>query len=686
MRHVFVGLLSGGTLLLGPAPVVLGQVAPVLQPRATGAFDDRIAGDTVAAQMAPSLDLLTLDLAGLDLPMAAIGNGPPQPLDEISFDAEETLAAIAPAADAPAPLTRSLAPLPAPDTIGTLELAVLAIDPVLALASAETEQAPRVERVVRALPEPTDVPALTAQPLTVDLAAVEAALLPAEALPVRVLAALPEPKDLPGLSAQPLPLDLAVLLVVEPEPAAGETPPADSAPATVQLADTQLANSQGAAPVPPPGMTVIRRSDPPSAAQTVTAPTPAGPVDTLADAILTALRENPDIQIAKARMDDARYGISESRAQWLPKLDLSVSGGSEFNNPNEGDTGFEIRREGTVSLRQLIWDFGVALNDIRRARSLYDAAEWSAREQIEAISFEIATAYIGVLERDRLVQLTRENIAAHERILRMVETQKELGLSTGADVSRVEARLNNVKASLLDRESARDQAREAYRRLVTRLPGQVVEPPSTSGILPATADLAVEQIDDSSPPLMQVLSERASLERQRASQFGNFFPKFEVEVQGNWKDDVSGPTGRNRDARAMLTMRYNVFNGGADVAIRRRLDARIREATFGVDRIRREVEQDVRNDFSALNAAQQKVNTINEEVAAAERVVELYREQFKTSKRTAFDLLDSQQNLFNARALQVTNEYQQVISSYRVLQKLGLLFNHVTGSEALPSD
>jgi outer membrane protein TolC len=146
---------------------------------------------------------------------------------------------------------------------------------------------------------------------------------------------------------------------------------------------------------------------------------------------------------------------------------------------------------------------------------------------------------------------------------------------------------------------------------------------------------------------------------------------------------VQGDTNRNLDARALVQLRYNLFNGGADHAVSNRLKARIREQNFEVERVKREVEQDIRSDFSALRASREKVSRINAEVGSAAKVVDLYFEQFKTSRRSAFDLLESQQALFSARTTLVGNQYQSLLSGYRVLQKLGLLFTTIV--EAPPS-
>ncbi|CAN5124582.1 TolC family outer membrane protein [soil metagenome] len=445
-------------------------------------------------------------------------------------------------------------------------------------------------------------------------------------------------------------------------------------------------DAQGA-PVPPPPLPPLDSEAPapdaPPLASTPIEP-PPGVQESLRDAIVAALKGNPDIQIALARQDDAKYGVDEARSGYLPHLDMAVALGSEYNDPSVGNDTRLRRGEGVVTLSQNLWDFGTTINDIKRARASYRSAQWSTRERIEAIAFDITTAYMDVLERQKLVDLAIAQIAAHEKILKMVTIQNELGLTTVADVNRAKARLDNVRADVLDRKSALEQSRESYRRLTDHLPGVAIDLPSPATALPITADAAVAMIDDHSPRMAQAVEDRRSLDRQRASQTGTFFPRVGLQAQGNWKDDVQGATGLNRDARAMVTVTYSFFNGGADIAIRNRISARLREADYELDRRRREVEQDIRIDFNALQAARQKIGTIESEIQASERVVELYNQQFREGRRTVFDLLDSQQILFAARASQITNNTARMVSEFRVLQKLGGLFDLVSSGEPLP--
>jgi TolC family type I secretion outer membrane protein len=406
--------------------------------------------------------------------------------------------------------------------------------------------------------------------------------------------------------------------------------------------------------------------------------------ESLRDAIVAALKGNPEIQISLAQQDDAYYGIAEARAGLLPHLDVSAGYGREFAKAGTSPSTKENRLEGTVTLSQNVWDFGVTWNDIRRARASYRSAQWATREKIESIAYDITSSYVAVLQQQQLVALTLEEIDADKRVLRMIKVQKDLGLTTAADVSRAQAQIDGSQSQLLDRKSALQQARIAYRRLTGHLPGPATELAPAASMLPENVEQAVDEIDDHSPRMAQAVEDRRSLERQHASQTGSFFPHVSLLVQGNHKYDVLGKTGLADDGRAMVQVSYNLLNGGADRAVRNRISARLREADYELDRRRREVEQNIRTDFDALAAARQKITTIESEIASAQKVVGLYRQQFREGRRTVFEVLDSEKTLYNAKANQIVNHTAMNLAEYRVLQGLGGLFNLVSGDEPLP--
>lgn len=540
-------------------------------------------------------------------------------------------------------------------------------------------------------PAPPPPSALPALPAVIRLASAQP-LYPAPFAPA-ILTDIVPPIPLAEVAAPPAPIPtqgpmpdgsaLAASMTAETE-----LPPLDSAQPAVAAASPPrrmvLSKLDGPGPLPAPQP--LPAAEPDEADPAPAPPPPPGNegTESLTDAIIASLKGNPEIQISLAQQDDARYAVNEARAAYLPRIDVTGGWGREFarNVPQAATQRF--RSEATVSLNQNLWDFGVTINDIKRARASYRSAQWGTRERIEAISYDIANAYLGVLLQQNLVALAEGEIASVKKILRIVTVQKDLGLTTPADVERAQTRLDNVRSQLLDRQSALEQARNAYKRLTDHMPLRAAEVPAAGAALPESADVAVDLIDTRSPRLAQAVEDRRSLDKQYDSQADTALPRLGLTIASDYRQDVLGATGRAIDARAMVTFSYRLYNGGAATATKRRIAARLRQADYELDRRRREVEQDIRVDYASLGAAREKIATIEAEISSAQRVADLYKQQFRGGRRTVFDLLDAEQLLFAAKAKQIANQIALRAAEYRVLQKLGGLFDLVSGGQPLP--
>lgn len=468
-----------------------------------------------------------------------------------------------------------------------------------------------------------------------------------------------------------------------------EAPPADTSkpPETTIARPQSIVAHASETPHGRPGLGLMAPAPPPiaekPASRIAVRPIDPNEPETLSYAILSALEKNPEIQIAEAQRDEALFGVDESRAAMLPSVSLSAGQGRERRTTQDDSeqAGLNTRSEFTVSLRQNLFDFGAANDSLRSAASVAQSAEWSYRGQIDQVALRIAATFHQLAERQAIVALAEQNLAAHEVILRTVQTQREFGMVTGADVSRIDARLNAAKSELADRRSAMDQAREDYRRLLDRAPGVMAPPKGLEALIPDNVDEAVRLTPTRNPQVMQARLLVDSLHQQRAAQQSGALPRFDIELEGARRNNVGGETGRSEEARAMINMRMPLLDGGARQAGVNRLTARIRQARFQVERAERDAEQAVRNDYTALNAAKGKTASIEAEVAAAERLVTLYQEQFRTGSRSVFDLLDSQSTLYQAQIKRESNRTEVRMSAYRVLSTLGSLVQTVTQAD-----
>ena len=126
----------------------------------------------------------------------------------------------------------------------------------------------------------------------------------------------------------------------------------------------------------------------------------------------------------------------------------------------------------------------------------------------------------------------------------------------------------------------------------------------------------------------------------------------------------------------MVRMNYNLYRGGADVAAEKKAAWDYERAKEEYNLVKRQVEQGMRIAWNAFSSARAKLAYHKQHVEASERTREAYKQQFSVGQRTLLDLLDSENELFEAKTAYISAQYTEVLGKFRVLQSMGRLSNY----------
>jgi hypothetical protein len=72
-----------------------------------------------------------------------------------------------------------------------------------------------------------------------------------------------------------------------------------------------------------------------------------------------------------------------------------------------------------------------------------------------------------------------------------------------------------------------------------------------------------------------------------------------------------------------------------------------------------------------MTRQREQVGILRERVQSAEGVLDAYSQQFNVGQRDLLDVLDAQNDLFNAKSELVTAEYSELFAGYRLLAVTG---------------
>lgn len=398
---------------------------------------------------------------------------------------------------------------------------------------------------------------------------------------------------------------------------------------------------------------------------------------TLEEATYKAIENNPSVRQAIAQYRESVENTEVSRRNgFYPSLDLNAGIGHETTYDYQG-TGEDIdltRRELALSLTQPIFNGFGSTNDVRRLSAEAEADRWNAYVQIENKALEVTEAYLEVLRNRELMRLAEINLDTHTRIFQQIRTASDSGVGRQSDFSQVSARLSKAKANRLSAINNLRAAESTYLKVVGEMPpAELIYPKPDADMIPSSLDEAVRLALKNNPALDSARKDLEATEHYVKATKASYYPELNFVVERTFDDNIDGREGANEDLTAMLRMSYNLYNGGADkrnhaAAVQQRVQASEihREAT-------RETELQARLAWASYEAALGSKSHLRQYVASTKQSQEAYAQQFSLGRRTLLDVLDSENELFEARQDYVNADYDELYAEFRLFNSQGEL-------------
>jgi outer membrane protein TolC len=242
------------------------------------------------------------------------------------------------------------------------------------------------------------------------------------------------------------------------------------------------------------------------------APAAAQPPETvsvsLAAAIDAAMRENPEVRLAREQIEEFGLRVRGVRADALPQVNL-VGTFQRTRDPGLRNSPFFSRLTtgpeplpqdalnpfyfGTyfyrLEVEQPLYHFGRVGNALEAARQELQGVETDVRGVETRIAFDVARAYYDLLlarERREVLETERE---ARERELQQVRDRLELGETTRLELLQAEVAMANLRPEVLTADNTIRVALTRLNGVLGRAPLSPFEPADTLAALPELPQL-----------------------------------------------------------------------------------------------------------------------------------------------------------------------------------------------------
>lgn len=401
---------------------------------------------------------------------------------------------------------------------------------------------------------------------------------------------------------------------------------------------------------------------------------------TLEQAVTQTLMTHPKVKEAFHLYQVRQYEKDGAVAGYLPTLDANAGIGFERtdspntrgNNHNKEDL---TRKEAGLSLRQLLFDGFKTSSNVHRTQAEADSQRYALLSNAENIALRVSEVYLDVLRQDEIVELSRRNLETHEQILSDIQRRTDSGVGSSADYSQIQGRVARSYSNMTAAENNLRDAQSQFIALVNDVPSDLHQPKADANFIPVTLEDALVKAQEQHPTLTSASFDVDAARYQHDDAKAEFYPKVHLELGSNWNDDIGGARGHNNDYTAMIRMRYNLFNGGADVARSRATSALEMQAKDIKVNAHRQVEEGMRLAWAAYESLGRQKDFLRDHVEASFDTVDAYKKQFSLGSRTLLDVLNTENELFEARRSYINAEYDQLAAEYRIMNASGQLLD-----------
>ncbi|MCL1043229.1 MULTISPECIES: TolC family outer membrane protein [Shewanella] len=417
---------------------------------------------------------------------------------------------------------------------------------------------------------------------------------------------------------------------------------------------------------------------------------------TLEQAVAHTLDTNPDIRIAFNRFKAREEQVNQARAGYMPSIDISGGyGWEQTNSPStrrragQGDVDDDgvielMRGEVGFSIKQMIFDGFYTSSEVDRYSFEASADQWALFAAAEDIALDVAKVYINYIRSEQVLTLAEKNLQSHKDIYEQIKQRTDSGLGSIADLSQITGRLARANANVIAAKNNFYDAKAQFIRIVEKEPENLIVPVPDDDMLPTDLSDGLKVAQENHPILKSATSDISAAENERSSAKSNYYPKLSLELGGNWNDNIDGEDGysvfanqnvggHSNDLVAMVRVKYNLFAGGKDLAREKEAAYKVGEAKEIRQRAYRQVVEGVNLAWNAYEMLEPQKLYIRDHVIAAKDTQVAYSQQFNLGQRTLLDLLDTENELFEARKDYLDAEYDEILSEYRILNATGRL-------------
>lgn len=408
--------------------------------------------------------------------------------------------------------------------------------------------------------------------------------------------------------------------------------------------------------------------------------------DSLNAVIQRSIQMNPNVLSYRENRLSINHAVDQAKAGYYPSLRATASyGPQKSKNPNTIATLANGTNSGNqwvtmpemrsgLELRQNVFAGFETKGEVARNKARANSAGYQLLANIQDTAYNIAQYYIEVLQERELVRIAEANVRAHRSLNHMIGSRTKAGLSNDADFVQTQGRVALAESQLAAERNNLQDAIARYKTVTGEYPQDLQLPSDIpDSVLPRSEQEAIASAIVYYPVVKAARSDVVQACEQHEVAKAPNYPRIDILANLNRNLNEGGLRGPTYDEGIFLQASYDIFAGGKYIGRERETAHLYKQASDIMDNSVRQAKENAKIAWDYYYTSRKVLPMLRRHSETTRNTVTAYQSQFTLGKRTLFDRLDVQNELYNARRDYVAGKYKILTAKYRLLHSMGIL-------------
>jgi len=391
-----------------------------------------------------------------------------------------------------------------------------------------------------------------------------------------------------------------------------------------------------------------------------------------------AVSAHPEYLSSLDSLKAAGANLKGSRSNLLPQVRLIIDSNNQLDKSFEDGSNnlFEKSRsehktDATITVSQLLYDFGATRNDISKSEALFDAKRAELSSTILDLIYRSVISYINVSAYTIFTNTINDSYNRHTAIKNRIEQKVEGGLSAPRELSRAEARQAEAYAKLITVRQNLGKAISEYRVYFpsSELPNKL--PPENLNLQFRSIIESRNLMMQGNPNILRAISALEASVFNTKKVKGESLPRLDLEIRGS-QYNLSKQSDEY-DVYSGLNLSYDLYTGGRSRALNEEAQAESSAYMNNKDAIIRKIEAEMNNSLQIIKLIPDNIAAYQNAYRANKQSQYYANEQFQTSNVLLLDLLQTERDFLESSQALIEALRSSQIESYSYMKLTGEL-------------